>query len=110
MHLRIPRPLPKRLPLIPKQNPKQTPQNNQAHIRHNWRDISTLNNPRRNEFTKAIAPDILIDRDSDEDGARDRFVGIDRVGGRDGGEGCDLDACAGVANYDDDLVGVGVSN
>lgn len=81
MYFRISRPLPKRLPLIPEDNPTRAPQNNQSHIRHNWRNISTLLNPRRDEFRESISPKIFIYGDSNEDGPCDGFVGIDRVGG-----------------------------
>lgn len=67
MNLRIPGPLPKRLSKVPKHNPTQTPQGNKTHIRHDGRDISILDDPRRDEFAEAVAPDILIDRDGDED-------------------------------------------
>lgn len=103
MDLRVLRPTPKSLPKKPKDNPTTTPQRNQTHIRHDGWDVPALFDPGRNELAEAVAPDVLIDCDGDEDGACDWFVGVDCVGGGDGGEGCDLDTGAGVAYYDYDL-------
>lgn len=80
MNLRVPRPLPERLSKVPKYNTKQTPQRDETHIRHNRRNISTLNNPRRNEFTESIPPHILVDGDSHENGSRDWFIRVDGIG------------------------------
>jgi hypothetical protein len=103
MNIAIPTPPPERLPVEVKHKPKQTPQRNQPHIRHNRRHKPALLHPRRDELRKPIPPDVLVDRDSDHERASDGFVRVDGVGGEHAGEGGDLDAGAGVADDDDGL-------
>ncbi len=74
MDLRIPRPLPKGLSKVPEDDPSQTPQRNQAHIRHDRGNITTLDNPGSDELAEAVSPNILIDRDRNEDRACNRFI------------------------------------
>ena len=76
VNLRILRPLPKRLAIIPEDDPAQTPQGNQTHVCHDRRDVSILGGPRSNELRESVTPDILVDRDGNEDGSRDGLVGI----------------------------------
>lgn len=79
MDHRISRPAAKRLTLPPEKNPEQTPQGNQRHVGHDGRDISVRQNPRRDKLGIAIAPEVLVDSDSDKDGTGHGFVRIDRV-------------------------------
>lgn len=58
-------PPPKCLSKEIKDNPKKTPQRDEAHIRHNRRNITLLDNPRRDELGESIAPDVLVDGDGD---------------------------------------------
>lgn len=104
MNFRFPCPLSECLSLIPKNNARQAPENHQRHIRHDWRDVSALLDPRGDEFREPVAPDILVHRYGDEDRTCDRFVGIDSVGRRDGWESRYLDAGTSVADYHDDLL------
>jgi hypothetical protein len=106
-----PSPPPKRLPLEIKQKPKQTPQRNQTHIRHNRRHKPALLHPRRDKLRKPIAPNILVHRNGYHERPSDGFVRVDGVGGQHAGESGDLDAGARVADDDDGLPGpfVGVA-
>jgi hypothetical protein len=103
VHARLPTPLPESLPNKIKDNTKRAPQEDQAHIEHDGRYNACLDRPRRNELRKAVAPEILINGDGDEDGARDGLIAVNCVGGGDGGDAGDLDAGAGEANDYDDL-------
>ena len=76
----MPRPLPERLAVIPENNGCQTPQDDQTHVRHDRRDISALDDPWSYELREAVAPDVFVDCNRDEDGAGDRLVGVDGVG------------------------------
>ena len=98
MHLTPPTPIPKPLPAKPKHDPKKTPQRNEAHVRHDGRHVTLGDDPGRDEFGEAVAPDVFVDGDADEDGAADGLVAVDGVGGGDGGEGSYLDAGAGEAD------------
>ena len=80
MHLRVPRPLPERLPIKPKDDPSGAEEEDQTHVRHDWRDVTTFDDPRRDEFREAISPHVLVDGYSDEDGACYGLVGIDGIG------------------------------
>ena len=95
----------KRLALIVKQDAEQTPQQHQRSIRHDGRNESRLLHPRCDEFGETVAPDVLVYGDGDEEGAGDWLVGIDGVGGYDGGDGRDLHAGGAEGDYDDDLPG-----
>ena len=98
MHRVLCRPAPEPLPLKPKKNPERTPQRRKTHVRHDRRDVAILLGPGRNELAEAVAPEILVDGDADEDAASCRFVAVDGVGGGNGGESGDLDTGAGPAN------------
>ncbi len=84
MNFRVLCPLPERLSKIPENDPSKAPHKSQAHVCHYGLDITTLDSPWRNEFRETVPPDILVDSNSNKDGSRDRFVGIDRVCGGDG--------------------------
>lgn len=98
MNLTILTPRAKRLPIVPKQHAKKTPQRNKAHVGHDGRHVAAADDPGRDELAEAVAPDVLVDGDGDEDGAADGLVRVDGVGAGDGGEGGDLDAGAGEAD------------
>jgi len=103
VNIAIPTPPPKSLPVEVKHKPKQTPQRDQPHVRHNRRHKPALLHPRRDEFRKPIPPDVLVDRDSNHERAGDGLVRVDGVGGEHARESGDLDAGAGVADNDDGL-------
>jgi len=110
MHLRMPGPLPARLPKVPKHNAHEAEERNEGRVGHDGRHVAALLAPGGDELGEAVAPDVLVDRDGHEDGARNGLVGIDRVGGGDCGQGGNLDARAGVADYHDYLcVGWGLA-
>lgn len=67
MHLRVPRPLPERLPIEPENDPRQAEEEDQTHVRHDGRDVSALDDPRGDELREAVSPDVLVDRDGNED-------------------------------------------
>ena len=75
----MPSPLSEGLSVIPENNTRQAPENNQAHIRHDRGDIAALDDPWSDELRETVAPDVLVDCDGDKDRACDRLVGIDRV-------------------------------
>ncbi len=77
MHLRVPCPLSERLPIEPENDPRQAEEEDQTHVRHDRRDVSALDDPRGDELREAVSPDVLVDRDGNEDRSRNRFVGID---------------------------------
>ncbi len=104
MHLIILSPLPECLSVEPEQDAKRAPQRGQAHVQHDRRDVAVRDDPWRYELAEAVAPQVLVDGDGDKYRARDRLVRVDGIGGSDTGDGGDLDARAGVANDDDDLV------
>lgn len=106
MNLGVLGPLSKSLSLEPEQDPKQTPQSYQRHIRHDRRNITVFDNPRRDELTEAVAPDILVYRDGDKQTARNGFVGVDCVSRSNGRDSGDLDTAQCPADYDDDLLDV----
>ena len=110
MQGRVPRQPPQALAPEVEEDAKAAPEEDERHVQHDGRQETASNGPRRDEFRKSIAPDVLVDRDGDEDGAGDGLVAVDRVRGGDGGDGSDLDPGAGVADDDDDLeVGRAVS-
>lgn len=109
MYLWIPSPLSERLSIKPENDPRQTEEKNQTHVRHNRRDVSTLDNPRGDEFRESVAPNVLVDRDGNEDWSCDGLVRIDRVCRRDGWEGSNLNSGASVANNDNYLFLVSIA-
>jgi hypothetical protein len=98
------RPSLERLAVEPEQDGKRAPQGRERHVEHDGRDVAGADDPGCDELAEAVAPQVLVDRDGDEDRARNGLVRVDGVGGRDAGDGGDLDAGAGVADDDDDLV------
>lgn len=105
MHIAILSPPSKGLPLIVEQDTEKTPQQDQTPIRHDRRNIPIGNNPLGNELAESITPHILVDRDGDEQTARNRLVAVDCICGYDTRESGDLDASAGVADQDDGFPG-----
>lgn len=105
MHRIILRPPPERLPEEVERNRAQTPQRDQTHVRHNWRNEAILHDPRRDKFSESVSPDVLVDRDGDHQRSSNGLVGVDRVGRSHGGQGGDLDTGARITDDDDDLPG-----
>ena len=102
MHAALATPLAASLSNKEEQDPEAAPQKDQAHVEHDRRDEPSADRPRGDELAEAVAPEVLVDGDGDEDRAGDGLVGVDGVGGGDGRDGGDLDARAGVADDDDD--------
>lgn len=75
----MPGQVPELLPFPPEQNAEKAPKNRQAHIRHYWSQKAICFTPFRYEFGKPVTPEVLHDRDRDEDGAGGRLVRVDRV-------------------------------
>jgi hypothetical protein len=67
MHFGILCPLPKSLSIEPENDSTETKEEDQTHIRHDWGNVSILDNPRSDKLREAVTPDVLIDRDRDED-------------------------------------------
>ncbi len=85
MHTTILRPPAHPLAKEVKYHTKRAPQEDQAHIQHDRRDIPISNDPRRDEFAEAISPNVLVDRNRHEDAACNWLVAVDGVGGCNGG-------------------------
>lgn len=105
MHGRVAGPSSERLALVVEQDAEETPQQHQRPVCHDRWDKSSFFNPRGDEFGETIAPDVLVDRDSNEQRASDWFVRVYGVGGYDGGDRGDLDAGGTEGDNDDDLPG-----
>ena len=97
------RPFPESLPEEEEQDSERAPECDQGHVGHDGWHVSAGNDPRRDEFGKPVTPDVLIDGDTDEHTAGDGFVAVDGVGGGDGGESCNLDTSASIADDDNRL-------
>lgn len=99
----IPSPSPKGLAFEPEQNPEQTPKDGQSHVSHDGFHEATLFNPRRDEFREAVAPQVLVDSNGNEDTPRDRLVRVNGVGRSDCGQCCNLDTRTSISDDDNDL-------
>ncbi len=66
VYLGVPRPLSESLSEEPENDARQTPESNQAHVRHDGGNISALDRPGGDEFGESVAPDILVDGDGHE--------------------------------------------
>lgn len=103
MHIRLGRPLPELFAKEIEENAKRTPKCGKTHVEHDGRDISILFDPRSDEFAKTVTPQILIHRDSHEDGASNWFVAVNSISTGDGRKRHDLNAGTCVADNDDCL-------
>lgn len=106
MNLRISRPLSEGLSKEPEDDPSQTPQCYQAHVRHDRRDVATLDSPGCDELAEPVSPNILIDRDCNENRARNWLVRVDTVRRGNRWKCCNLNSCAGIPDDHDDLLNV----
>lgn len=86
------------------QEPKRAPQNREAHVRHDSRDVSSCFGPGGDKLAKAIAPQILVNCNCDENRADGRLVAVNCVGTRNCGERSDLNTGTSIPNNDDDLI------
>lgn len=84
VNLRVARPLPERLPVIPEDDAAGTPQDTQRHVRHDRRDVPALDDPGCDKLRETIPPQVLVDGDGHEDGTGHWFVRVDRIGRADG--------------------------
>lgn len=103
MNTIIPRPNPESFAIKPKHNPKKTPDRDQCHVRHDRVNEAALHDPRCDEFGEAITPNILVYRYCHKDAAGNGLVGVDCVCRGDCRECCNLDACTGISNDDNNL-------
>jgi hypothetical protein len=67
MHLRVPCPLSERLSIKPENDSRQAEEKDQTHVRHDRRDVSALDDPRSDELREAVSPDVLVNRNGNED-------------------------------------------
>lgn len=103
MHAGVSAPLPERLAAEVEQNTKGTPEEDKSHVEHDWRNETIFNGPWGDELAEAIAPNVLVHGDGNEDGTGNRLVAVNGVGRCDCGNGGNLDTSAGVSNDDDRL-------
>jgi len=103
MDLRVACPFPERLPEEPENDSTARPHCNQRHIRHYWRYIPALEDPRRYELRETISPHVLVDGDGYKDGASHGLVRINGICRRDRRECCNLDTRARVSDYHNNL-------
>ena len=85
MHTAFRRPLPKHFTLPPKEYSKSTPQEDEAHIRHDRWQIAVRDDPWRHKLAETVAPYVLIDSNGDEDTTGNRLVAVNRIRRGDGG-------------------------
>jgi len=103
MNLRVSGPLPEGLAIEPKYNSEQAPKEGKGHVRHNGWNISVCRNPWGDELAETITPDVLVDRDGDEDASSHRFIRVNCVCRRNSGQCSYLDACTSISNDNDGL-------
>lgn len=103
MHAGVSAPFPERLAEEVEQNTKGTPEEDESHVEHDWGNETIFNGPWGDKLAEAIAPNVLIHGDGNEDGTGNRLVAVNGVGGCDCGNGGNLDTGAGVSNDDDRL-------
>ena len=103
MHHIARRPPTKRLSIVIEHNPARTEHKSQTHVHHDGPDEADVLGPGGDELGEAVAPEVLVDGDGDEDAAGDGLVAVDAVGAADRGDGGDLDADQRVADDDDCL-------
>lgn len=98
MHVGIFRPPSEPLPVEPEYHSSGAKECSKCHVGHQgWYEPSRLA-PGRNEPAKAITPQVLGDRDDDEETASNRLVGVDGISRRYRRESGGLDSCAGITN------------
>jgi len=98
VHLAILTPTSERLALVVEQEAKTAPQGYETHVCHDRWYIAARHDPWGDKLRKAVAPEILVDCDADEDTARNGLVGVHGVCGNDGGERSDLNTGASKAD------------
>lgn len=103
MHLRLSRQPPQPLPIYIKRNAAKTPKHSKAHIQHNRFHKPILLNPGRDELTKPIPPQVLVDGDGNEYRPRCWFVAVDGVCADDCWQCGHLDSGGCVADYNNCL-------
>ena len=103
VYLTVSCPDPKFFPPYPEYNTTDAPQRDQAHVRHDWRHISLLDNPSIDDFGESVTPKVLVDCNAYKYGTGNGLVGVDCVSRGDGRESCDLNASTCPANYYDRL-------
>ena len=96
-------PLSEGLALVVEQDAKGAPQKDEGHVQHYGRDIAVRDDPGRDELAEAIAPQVLVDGDGDEDAAGHGLVAVHGICRGDGWDGGDLDTGTCVSDDDDDL-------
>lgn len=84
MYLGVLCPFSEGLAIKPEDYPSGAPQQNQTHIGHDGRDISTLDDPRSDELRETISPDIFIHGNRNKNRSGDWLVAVNGIRGRDG--------------------------
>lgn len=59
-------PLPEGFAEEPENDSCQTPEDDQAHVRHDGRYVAALDDPWGDELRESVTPDVLVDRDGNE--------------------------------------------
>lgn len=103
MYATLRRPPSKCFAPYPEYHTATTTKGRHGHVRHKGRDVPCLLHPRSDELGDAVAPQVLIHCDRDENRPGCGFVRVDGIGSRDGWKGGDLYAGASETKYDDDL-------
>jgi len=67
-------PSPECLAEVVEQDAERTPQNDQAHVRHDRRHEAGLLDPNDDELRKAVPPEVLVDGDGDHERACDWLI------------------------------------
>lgn len=103
MDLRVASPSAEGLSVLPEDDSAQAPQEYERAVRHDGRNVSRFDDPRRNEFGEAVTPDVLVDGNGNKEGASNWLVGVNSVGGHNRWDRGDLDAGCGKRDDDDRL-------
>lgn len=96
-------PLAEGLALVIEQDAESAPEEDEGHVEHDGRHIAGGDDPGGDEFTEAVAPQILVDGDGDKNATGHRLVAVDGVRRCNGGDGGDLNSRAGISDDDDHL-------
>lgn len=103
MHRIILGPLAEGLTHVIEQDTKSTPKEDERHVQHDGRHVAVCNDPRGDELAEAIAPQVLVDGDGDEDATGHGLVTVHGVCGCDGWNRSDLNPGTCVSDDDNDL-------
>lgn len=103
MHLRISRDLSQPLAIVIKDDPTSTEKGCQTHVQHDSGNEATALRPWRNELAQAVAPEVFVHSNGDEDASGNGLVAVDSVRAGDRWKCSYLDSNGGIADYHDYL-------